>query len=151
MNTWVTSDWHFNHSNIIKYCNRPFKSVSEMNEYIVSEYNRLVQPGDIVYVLGDIGMGNLDEIIPRLRGNKILISGNHDKLSVSRYVSIGFSAVLASADVQVGRTFVHLRHIPTMSVWRKWKLYLSYIRDMRGKGRSWKVIWQSWQPLSMNS
>ena len=33
---FFTSDTHFNHANIIRFCNRPFKDVSHMNEAIIS-------------------------------------------------------------------------------------------------------------------
>lgn len=39
---FFTSDTHFNHANIIRFCNRPFKDVSHMNEAIISNWNRVV-------------------------------------------------------------------------------------------------------------
>ncbi len=47
------SDLHFDHKNIIRYCNRPFSSVDEMNHFIVNTWNRTVDLGDTVYFLGD--------------------------------------------------------------------------------------------------
>lgn len=78
---WLISDTHFNHANIIRYCNRPFSSVEEMNEVMVENWNKVVKPGDKVYHLGDVVMGSLDgfpELWARLNGSKRLILGNHD-------------------------------------------------------------------------
>lgn len=81
---YFTSDLHFGHKNIIKYEseNRPFASVEEMNEVLVENWNSTISEGDTVYMLGDIFMGGgkdlVEEIMPRLKGNKILIRGNHD-------------------------------------------------------------------------
>lgn len=72
----------FGHINIIKYCNRPYADVEEMNEMLVKNYNSIVVPSDIVYIIGDVCMGNLQHSIKhvkRLNGRKILIRGNHDK------------------------------------------------------------------------
>lgn len=54
---FFTSDTHFNHTNIIRFCNRPFKDVSHMNETIISNWNRVVGPEDIVFHLGDFCLG----------------------------------------------------------------------------------------------
>lgn len=36
--TFFTSDTHFNHANIIRFCNRPFKDVNQMNEVLIENY-----------------------------------------------------------------------------------------------------------------
>ena len=50
---WVTSDQHFYHSNIIKYCNRPFKSAEEMNEAMFTRWNSTISKDGKVFFLGD--------------------------------------------------------------------------------------------------
>lgn len=78
---WFISDTHFYHENIIKYCNRPFKDASEMNEVLISNWNALVKPNDDVIIGGDfIHSGNLElihSIMDRLNGDKWLVYGNH--------------------------------------------------------------------------
>lgn len=80
MTKWFTSDLHFGHRNVIPYCNRPYKDVDEMHEALIKIWNDTVQEGDLVYVIGDFSLNKKysKEIIPLLKGNKILISGNHD-------------------------------------------------------------------------
>lgn len=78
---FFTSDLHFDHKNIIKYCNRPFESVEEMNETIISNFNKTVRSKDTCYILGDIMMYNTEharECLSRLHGNIYLVRGNHD-------------------------------------------------------------------------
>lgn len=68
---FFTSDTHFNHTNIIKFCSRPFKDVSHMNETIISNWNRVVGPDDIVFHLGDFCLGGSAEwinVLNRLNG-----------------------------------------------------------------------------------
>ena len=45
-NIYVTSDTHFNHKNIIEYCNRPYSSVEEMNKAIIDNWNSVVKDED---------------------------------------------------------------------------------------------------------
>ena len=83
MKFWFTGDTHFNHENIIKYCNRPFDSIYHMNETIIKNWNERVKDEDIVFHLGDFCFKEKDDIKPqdwidRLNGNMILIKGNHD-------------------------------------------------------------------------
>lgn len=82
---WLISDTHFFHHNIIRYCNRPFSSVEEMNEHMVDKWNSVVKQGDKVYHLGDVWMGPSEHskrqwLWSRLNGNKRLIVGNHDDI-----------------------------------------------------------------------
>lgn len=81
-NIFFTSDCHWGHSNIIKFCNRPFSSVEEMNEGLIERWNEVVKPGDIVWSLGDFAFmpyDNIVEIIKRLNGNLHMVLGNHDQ------------------------------------------------------------------------
>jgi calcineurin-like phosphoesterase family protein len=52
MNIWFTSDTHFHHKNIIKYCNRPYSSVEEMNNALIENWNKTVKQNDILHVFG---------------------------------------------------------------------------------------------------
>lgn len=80
MNYFI-GDMHFGHSNIIRLNNRPFSSVEEMDETIISNWNSRVRPEDTVYILGDFSyrsVGNPCDILDKLKGRKVLIEGNHD-------------------------------------------------------------------------
>ena len=85
MSTWFTSDLHFGHVNIIQYSGRPFTDVDQMNTSLIDRWNALVQPGDDVWVLGDVAMGHIADTLPlvgRLAGYKRLLAGNHDRSAV---------------------------------------------------------------------
>lgn len=82
MTTYFTSDTHFGHARIIELSNRPFKDVDHMNSEIVRRWNEIVMPDDIVYHLGDVALGKIDDSLPivsRLNGYKVLVNGNHDR------------------------------------------------------------------------
>lgn len=96
MKYFIISDTHFNHENIIKYCNRPFKSVDEMNRAMIKNWNETVSNKDIVIHLGDVALGSKEEakkIIQQLNGRKILIKGNHDNWTDEFYKECGFEYV----------------------------------------------------------
>ena len=80
MNYWWTSDYHFSHFNIISYCNRPFKTIEEMNETIIERHNERVKPEDTVFFLGDfIFKGGKYRVFEnRLNGKFVFLRGNHD-------------------------------------------------------------------------
>jgi calcineurin-like phosphoesterase family protein len=115
MNRWFISDTHFSHENIIAYTGRPFQSVNEMNEKLIKNWNALVKPEDMIFFLGDFGLGSTDfltDLCAGLNGNKICIRGNHDG-TPSKMHTIGFSLVLESAFIKIGRHQVELIHIPS--------------------------------------
>lgn len=84
--TFVISDTHFGHANIIKFLNedgsrvRPhWEDVDEMNEDIIARWNKTVAPGDRVYHLGDVVINRRYlRLVDRLNGKKELVLGNHD-------------------------------------------------------------------------
>lgn len=79
---WFSSDWHMNHLPIIKYTNRPFNTVEDMNNTIISNVNEKVKENDILINCGDVILGQnsmfnnyMDQIKCRTIYNCI---GNHD-------------------------------------------------------------------------
>lgn len=80
--TFVASDIHFNHANILTYCADRGTTLDEMNELIIKNWNSVVGVDDDVYILGDVAMGQIIKapaLIRSLNGNKMLVRGNHDK------------------------------------------------------------------------
>ena len=78
---WFTSDLHFWHKNICKYCNRPYDTIEEMNQAIVDNWNSVVKDDDTVFVLGDLGFCGIEKLRPliaQLKGTIYVIQGNHD-------------------------------------------------------------------------
>lgn len=95
-NTWIVSDTHFYHENIIRYCNRPYANAVEMNEDLIAKWNNVVGKDDLVWHLGDFAFGSKDhvkEIVSRLNGRINLVMGNHDHHKVSFYYESGFHRV----------------------------------------------------------
>jgi len=82
MKYFFTSDEHYGHSNVIKYCNRPYTSVEEMNDDLIYKHNEVVTKEDIVIHCGDFTLNKkqyADSIIKRLNGNHIFLRGSHDR------------------------------------------------------------------------
>jgi len=137
MNRWFSADYHLGHSNIIKYCGRPFANAHEMNEAIIANHNACVQPDDEFYHLGDFSMmgpGPTIEALKRLNGKKFLLMGNHDKVLRKEEVQYYFNPIPAEHEVIIqdksashGRLIIVLSHY-AMRVWNKshwdsWQLY----------------------------
>ncbi|WCO67037.1 hypothetical protein PO878_21335 [Iamia majanohamensis] len=131
MAVWFTSDLHFGHRNISRYCGRPFPDtdagVHEMDEALVARWNEVVAPDDVVWVLGDVAMGLIDRSLPhvaRLAGTKHLVAGNHDRCwdghddatAVARwrerYAEVGFATIDDGAELEVHGRTVRLSHFP---------------------------------------
>ena len=77
MNFYI-ADMHFGHKNIIRYDNRPFGSVEEMDKALIQLWNETVGSDDIVYILGDFSWYKEDKtafILGCLKGHKVLVKG----------------------------------------------------------------------------
>lgn len=91
--TFILADTHFSHENIIRYEERPFKNASEMDQFMIRKWNETVSDNDLVLHLGDVGIfraKQAEEILKQLNGRKILILGNHDAFSKTKWKNFGF-------------------------------------------------------------
>lgn len=114
---WVTSDTHFNHANIIKYCNRPFSSVEEMNEALINNWNNVISHDDTVYHLGDFAMGDkslIPEILGCLNGHIHFIMGNHDNLNIiNNLVEKNLlKSIFWEEVIKIGKKTIIMNHYP---------------------------------------
>ncbi len=164
---YFTADTHFYHANIIKYCNRPFQNVEEMNEKLIENWNKIISPKDVVYVIGDFVFGHAEkqatriiELVRSLKGNILLIKGSHDKLDhfdpstlgkdASRFKIFQDRIVTISYENQE----IVLCHY-AMRVWPKshfgtWHLFGHSHGKLEGLGKSFDVGVDCWnfKPLS---
>lgn len=117
---WFTSDTHFNHRNIIKFCNRPFIDMSDMEEQLIDRWNSKVSYNDTIYHLGDFsftkwkGSTSVDSLLSRLNGNKILLIGNHDAPEVVN--SSYWASVEHYLEIKINKQKIILSHYP-FRVW----------------------------------
>lgn len=116
MDTWFVSDTHFDHYKIIEYCNRPFKSNTEMTHTLIDNWNSCVKEHDLVYHLGDFGFASkyeISDILSRLNGQIVLILGNHDK-GITWMREAGFGVVVPKSGMKIllGKHVVQLSHFP---------------------------------------
>lgn len=82
-NKFFISDTHWGHTKAIQYDNRPFKSVEEMDEAMINNWNSVVRKQDEVYHLGDFAFMEedaIERVRRRLNGNIYFIKGNHDSV-----------------------------------------------------------------------
>lgn len=78
---WITSDLHFGHANIIKFCQRPFSSVEEMDAVLIYNWNEIVGKDDIIYIVGDFTLNGPDfaaDVFSMLNGKIFVMPGSHD-------------------------------------------------------------------------
>jgi calcineurin-like phosphoesterase family protein len=84
---FYTSDEHYDHNNIIKFCKRPYTNVYEMKEALIENHNKRVGQYDLTYHLGDMfwrtcTVKEAHEILGRLNGKHFLLLGNHDEVAL---------------------------------------------------------------------
>lgn len=146
-NTWVTSDLHIGHDKSFLYGPRGFESIIEHDRVLVHNWNELVNPDDIVYVLGDVILKhNLEDIdfsyglsaLQKLNGRLVIIRGNHDSVNkIEKYK--GCSNVVSAGDAalylnypEVGSYHFYLSHYPTLVFHKKLKTLKTTLINLYG-------------------
>lgn len=133
---FFTSDHHFGHNNIIRFSNRPFADVDEMNRVMAERWNERIGPDDLVYHIGDFALTNkrewVGELLDSLNGKKHLIVGNHEGAAMNHqkkfeWVKDYYELKVPDADVRGGYQRIVLMHY-AMRVWHHdyqgtWQLY----------------------------
>lgn len=135
-NLFFTSDQHFGHANIIKYCNRPFKGVDDMDKAIIQRWNEVIPKDGIVFTMGDLsfkGGSGIDTYIHNLNGEIYTIVGNHDKykdlVNCKRFKQVTdmFDIIVNDDEFDDGNQKLTLTHYP-MTTWNQshrgsWNLF----------------------------
>lgn len=117
MTTWMTSDNHFFHKNVIRYSSRPFKNVDEMNEGMIARWNARVKPGERVICHGDFSFGSplkTSLIMQRLNGELELLIGNHDEDSALKS--------------------------PALELWKSVRHYLEFEHKDERTAKTWRFV-----------
>jgi len=121
---FLISDTHFDHENIIKYCSRPFKSKDEMNKVMINSWNSVVGNSDTVYILGDVAFGrghkSIDYWMVKLKGNKFLVKGNHDKGKVTKAEKIANGTML---EYDTSWKFMLMHDPKRLASWKGWIIH----------------------------
>lgn len=142
--TWVYSDPHFYHKNIVKFTVddkgtklRPWDCAEQMTEDMIAWYNELVADEDRVYILGDVAFTPvaMTRSVSRLKGRKCLVPGNHDPVKMRKYFDL-FDDVRG----YVQRSGFIMSHIPihpgSMGRWKvniHGHLHANRVKDMFGR------------------
>ena len=127
---YFTSDTHFHHENIIKYCNRPFESIEEHDAELVRRWNEKVPEDGIVFHLGDFGFAHpqyINSILDSLHGKKYLVIGNHDWRRVVTEHGSKFEDMVLEINMKIDGQHIILNHFP----------FLCYSGSYRG---SWQLF-----------
>lgn len=116
MTAYFTSDLHLGHSKILTFCKdtRPFDTVEEMNDAIISNINRRVTEEDDLYILGDlVWKSSAIKYLNRIAGNIHLVVGNHDHNLLNKIIhQVRLSSVSYIKNLKIGNYKVILCHYP---------------------------------------
>jgi len=142
MTFWFTSDQHFGHSNIIKYCDRPYKTVEDMDKALIRNWNARVGHEDTTFVLGDFCYKDekkFKDYFYALNGNKIFIQGNHDHNN-------GVNTPILDMTINLGGKTILLIHNPDdISVFGGQLVLCGHVHN------NWKFERRYWEPEKKES
>lgn len=109
------SDPHFGHKNIIGFCQRPFKNLTEMHEALVDNYNSVITRGMTVLWCGDAffrcDANEAHHWLKQLNGRKVIVKGNHDP-SDAVLLGIGFRFVTHEMVLSITGKTCRVSHYP---------------------------------------
>lgn len=126
---FFAADLHFGHESIIRLCNRPYDSVEEMDESIITNWNNTIPHNGVVHVLGDFlykSSKPASYYLKRLNGKKHLIFGNHDNIDCRSDPM--WASVNESKFLKIDGNRFYLNHYPL----REWPGYWGHTHHLFG-------------------
>jgi len=134
---FFTADEHYGHANIISYCNRPFKSVYEMDEEIITRHNELVSDDDLTIHAGDFTLGKeADYYRERLNGEHFFIMGSHDRWLKGRNITHLLEKTIEGQPIVVCH---YAMRVWPRSHYNSWQLYGHSHGRLPPIGKQWDV------------
>ncbi|MHA1338484.1 MAG: metallophosphoesterase [Promethearchaeota archaeon] len=96
--SYIISDTHFEHYNLILYENirkiYEIRNKKSIDLIMQENWNSIVKKDDIVFHLGDFAWRNLKQWSESLNGYKIMLKGNHDHGKFSKYIKNGWNLIV---------------------------------------------------------
>ena len=117
METFYIADMHLGHGNIIRFDNRPFTTIQEMEEVFIRNWNERVTAKDRVFIIGDFCWGTTKEwerLLPLFRGQKFLVRGNHDIKHIAGKVAKLLAGIADYKSISDNGRDVYMSHFPQM-------------------------------------
>ncbi len=159
---WWTSDLHLGHENILHHTHRPYGNIDDMNIDLIERWNDRVDPEDEVYVLGDVAMGAISEMLKLIglfHGTKLLVPGNHDrcweglrtkkKSQVDQwraeYSAAGFVLLGSEEEIQLGDRTVTVSHFPYYGDSRETERFVEFRPIDRGQWLIHGHVHEKWR------
>ncbi len=136
---FFTSDEHYRHANIIKYCNRPFNTVQEMDTELIKRHNSVVTSGDTVIHAGDFTLGNREAAYryqKQLNGTHIFLKGSHDRWLKGRKVHEIWEKTIEGKFIVVCHYSMKVWH---RSHYNSWQLYGHSHGGLEPQGKQWDI------------
>ena len=115
---YFTADLHFYHDKVIKFADRPFQNIEQMNKTLIKNWNSKIKSNDEIYILGDFTMKGhalAQEILYQLKGRKHLIKGNHDGfINSPHFENYLFESISDYKEINYMNTQFILFHYPIL-------------------------------------
>ena len=121
---FFTSDTHFGHKNILRFCNRLWATVAEHDQSLIDNWNDTVPEDGIVFHLDDFcykggGFPTIQHLKGLLHGQIVLICGNHDPDTRKRQnlqkLQQLFDGVFDQLEITVEGQRILLNHYPLLT------------------------------------
>lgn len=130
-----TADEHYGHTNIIKYCKRPFETINEMDDILIENFNSKVTKNDHTIHCGDLTFKYPEKYIRQLNGSHTFLKGNHDKWANKTYHEMDVRTI-------EGQTIVSMHY--AMRIWPQshygsWQCYAHSHGKLPPIGLQWDV------------